>query len=171
MSADRTIPPTARSPDRRIVVIGYGNTLRGDDAVGPLVAAAVDRWRLPGVVARSVHQLTPELAEMLAMVDLALFVDADQTLADQSLCVCPLAPTDLRLGSAHHGDPRVLLSLAQGLYGHGPDAWWVRIPARHFGYGAALSPESWRGAVAALRWIWSIAVTRGSTSDAMSGYP
>ena len=32
-----------------ILVIGYGNTLRGDDGVGPKVAEAVAALALPGV--------------------------------------------------------------------------------------------------------------------------
>jgi Ni,Fe-hydrogenase maturation factor len=57
-------------------VIGYGNTLRTDDGVGPYVATAVASWGLPGVVSVGVHQLTPELSELLASAELAVFVDA-----------------------------------------------------------------------------------------------
>jgi Ni,Fe-hydrogenase maturation factor len=58
------------------VVIGYGNDLRGDDALGPLAATAVAEWDMPGVQAIAAHQLMPELAEPLAQADLAIFVDA-----------------------------------------------------------------------------------------------
>jgi hydrogenase maturation protease len=44
-----------------LLVIGYGNELRSDDGVGPRVARAVAEWRLPGVEAIAVHQLTLEL--------------------------------------------------------------------------------------------------------------
>ena len=60
----------------RLLVIGYGNELRGDDGVGPRVARAVSDWRLPGVTALAVHQLAPELAEPLSLSDAAVFVDA-----------------------------------------------------------------------------------------------
>ena len=39
-------------PDLRatsILVIGHGNTLRRDDAVGCLIAEEVERWQCPGV--------------------------------------------------------------------------------------------------------------------------
>src|SRR5262245_1795360 len=59
-----------------VVVIGYGNDLRGDDAVGLRAAQAVAAWDMPGVCGLAVHQLTPELAEILAGAALAIFVDA-----------------------------------------------------------------------------------------------
>src|SRR5690349_11507086 len=58
------------------LVIGYGNDLRGDDAVGQRVAMAVARWRRPGVMAIAAHQLTPELATWLVRAKFAIFVDA-----------------------------------------------------------------------------------------------
>src|SRR5436305_5490516 len=63
-------------PRGTVVVIGYGNTLRGDDAAGPRAARAVASWDLPGVIAKAVPQLTPELAELVAAAHLAVFVDA-----------------------------------------------------------------------------------------------
>src|SRR5262245_30725916 len=57
-----------------VVVVGYGNELRGDDAVGPRVAQAVAAWDLPGVCGLAIHQLTPELAEILAAAARAIFV-------------------------------------------------------------------------------------------------
>ena len=61
---------------RPALVIGYGNTLRTDDAVGPRAADVVRSWSLPGVTALAITQLTPELAELLSAVRLAIFVDA-----------------------------------------------------------------------------------------------
>jgi len=45
-----------------ILLIGYGNELRGDDAIGPLVARALAELRLPGTQVLALTQLTPELA-------------------------------------------------------------------------------------------------------------
>jgi hydrogenase maturation protease len=47
----------------QVLVLGYGNTLRRDDAVGPLAAEAVAGWGRPGVLALALPQLLPELAE------------------------------------------------------------------------------------------------------------
>jgi len=47
----------------RVLVIGYGNTLRGDDGLGQRAAEALAQRALPdGVEVLSCHQLTIELA-------------------------------------------------------------------------------------------------------------
>jgi hydrogenase maturation protease len=136
------------------LVIGYGSELRGDDAVGQLVARAVAGWGLPEVRALAVHQLTPELAPELAAARLALFVDAGET-AGGGWEARPIAAKSLPITSAHSGDPRALLALTHALYGHAPRAWLVTIAAARFDVGAGLSPETAEAATAALEWIRS----------------
>jgi hydrogenase maturation protease len=60
----------------KLLVIGYGNTLRGDDGVGPRVAEAVERLQLPGVRTLICQQLSPEHAEMISQAERVVFVDA-----------------------------------------------------------------------------------------------
>jgi len=136
------------------VVIGYGNDLRGDDAVGQRVAMSLARWRQPGVLALAAHQLTPELARWLMPAKFAIFVDAacadDQS---QSLHSRRIEPSSVQLMHGHTGDPQVLLALTQLAYGSCPLAWWITIPVRHFDFGADLSPTARCGAAAALRHI------------------
>lgn len=62
----------------RVIVIGYGNTLRSDDGAGQKVAEILASWHLPQVRSISVHQLTPELAAPIAEAELAIFVDVYQ---------------------------------------------------------------------------------------------
>ena len=61
------------------LVIGYGNTLRSDDGAGQIVAEKIAQWNLPGVRSLAVHQLTPELAEIIAQADAVIFIDAITT--------------------------------------------------------------------------------------------
>ena len=56
-----------------VLVIGYGNDLRSDDAVGKRVAEAVATWKLLSVQALAVHQLTLELTVKLTDVHRAIF--------------------------------------------------------------------------------------------------
>lgn len=64
----------------RVLIIGYGNPLRGDDRLGWVVAAQLGEQlgEQHGTV-RTLHQLVPELAEELARYDVAMFVDASAT--------------------------------------------------------------------------------------------
>lgn len=151
---------SVRGDQRSVVVIGYGNDLRGDDAAGMRVAAAVATWRIEGVRVVAVRQLTPELAEILAMARLAIFIDACPIAGSTSDdCHAPqtnvrpltLDPSVSSLG--HTSDPCRLLALAQALYGAHPQAWLVAVPAKSFQLGAALSPTAAAGVSAALHEI------------------
>jgi hydrogenase maturation protease len=135
-----------RSAPHPLIVIGYGNELRGDDAAGPRIARAVAAWGLPGVRALAIQQLAPELAADLAQADCAIFVDAYQ--AETHTARAEVRALD-RLASAsstwHTGDPRQLLALTQAVYGRAPRAWLVAVPAVGFEYGAPLSPAAQAG--------------------------
>jgi hydrogenase maturation protease len=60
-----------------VLVVGYGNSLRGDDGVGWHAAGrlAADP-RLAGARVLARHQLTPELAVDVAQASLVVLVDA-----------------------------------------------------------------------------------------------
>lgn len=134
-----------------VIVIGYGNELRGDDAIGPQVARFVATWGAPGVRALAAHQLTPELAADLAGARAAIFVDARCAEdGDAAVDVRSVAPRARRT-SGHAGDPGDLLALAEMAYGAAPRAWLVSVPAINFGYGEDLSHIARRGVVVGLR--------------------
>jgi hydrogenase maturation protease len=134
----------------RILVIGYGNDLRGDDAVGQRAAAQVDAWGMPGVEVRTLHQLTPELAEPLAAAGRAIFLDAHPVSSGSDVHIHYLRPATPTPRLAHTCDPQGLLALAQTAFGRSPEAWWITIPATDFSFGAPLSPRAARGVADAL---------------------
>lgn len=129
-------PPAAGS----VLVIGYGNSLRGDDAAGPRVAEAVAELDRPGVEVRTCHQLTPELSVSVAVAERVIFVDAEDRPpgAPVARAIGPEAGAGSGLG--HGGDPREILALARLLYGRVPPAWLVSVPASSFELGTGLSP-------------------------------
>ncbi|HEY9826991.1 MAG TPA: hydrogenase maturation protease [Stenomitos sp.] len=139
----------------KILAIGYGNTLRGDDGIGPWVAEqiAVQQW--PEVRSLSVPQLTPELAAEIAEADVVFFIDAWATEAQrpQARIVALSAPTQSRRLD-HLWTPNVLLYLAQSLYNTTPTAYQILIPATRFDYGAPFSDVARAGA------DWAIATLR-----------
>jgi hydrogenase maturation protease len=143
-------------------VIGYGNDLRGDDAVGQHVAMSLARWRQPGVTALATHQLTPEVATWLVRARFAIFVDASRV---EDEAASPqfkrIEPSNIQLMRGHIGDPQVLLALTQLAYGSCPPALWITIPARRFNFGADLSPMARRGAAAALHHIRALIRSQG----------
>lgn len=157
-SAHRATPAPAivlPAVPSRVLVIGYGNTLFADDAVGPLVAREVAAWNLPGVLALERHELVPELAADLAATEEAIFVDA--ALAGDAVTLARLdAPSGADATRLDHAlTPRALLALTETAFGRAPPAWLLTIPAADFSLGGALSETARRGVVAALERIRS----------------
>jgi hydrogenase maturation protease len=133
-----------------ILVIGYGNELRGDDATGLRVAEAVAAWQLPGVRALAVPQLTPDLSEAIAAARQVVFVDATIEPSIQDVQLRPLDATAVDSGGSHRSDPRALVALARAVFGQAPPAWLMAVPAADFAFGAPLSSLAQRGVEAAL---------------------
>ncbi len=148
------------APGARVLLIGIGNDLRGDDGAGPRVARALE-GRLPWDV-RVAHGLAPELADDLVACDVALFVDAD---ADPTLLhptwrrhPDPIAATAAgRPVLGHALDVPGLLRLCAGLHGRVPQAATLSLPARDFGLREALSPVAEEGVAIAVATLLALA--------------
>ncbi len=141
-------PETSKT--ERILVIGYGSSIRSDDAVGLLAAEEVASWAIPGVSALAVHQLTPELAAPLASAHLAIFVDAQGADSDDEVEVATILSQENPKSMAHTGDPRALLALTLSTFGVCPDARLITVPVSDFSIGQGLSPTALRGLRTAL---------------------
>jgi hydrogenase maturation protease len=121
----------------KTLVIGYGNTLRGDDGIGFLVAEQVAAWNLPEVRSLSVHQLTPELAAEIAQAEVVYFADA--CVGRSQTSIEPIEPVEITSRIDHLWSPSVLLHLAKKLYDADPVAYQILIPAIQFDYGTVVS--------------------------------
>jgi hydrogenase maturation protease len=152
----------------QILVIGYGRCDRGDDAIGPQIAAAIGSMSLPQVTARAVDRLTPELASHLATANGVIFIDACKMPAPATVRVKPLQAIGCETsgsstpGWGHGCDPQSLLALTHSLYGHHPQAWWVEVPADDFRPGQGLSPVAQQGMVAAVDDIMALITGQSS---------
>jgi len=136
-----------------LLVVGYGNTLRRDDGVGPKVAEAVAALGLPGVRALACPLLTPELAEAVSRAGVVIFVDAAVD-APREVQMRRLEPAASSQIMAHAASPGTLLALARDVFGHAPEAWWLTIPVEELGIGeelSALAQGGFEGAVAKIR--------------------
>lgn len=147
--------PSTHPHDRRtrLLVIGYGNTLFGDDGLGQLIAQHVAEWAVPGVLALARQELTPELASDLASVDEVIFVDA--ALHTDGIVFVPIrAAAGETSGLDHALTPASLLALARLAFGRAPNhAWQLLVPAADFTLGHSLSAVARAGLEAALQGI------------------
>jgi hydrogenase maturation protease len=148
-----------------LLVIGYGNTLRGDDGAGPAVAEAVSLLGLEGVRTVSCHQLAPELADPISRAARVVFVDADVSGITEARL------TEVGPGSAaaplmaHAASPQTLLSLARDLYGRCPPAWILAIPAENTELGEKFSERARRGIECAVGQIRDLATPPDACAD------
>ena len=152
------------------LLIGYGNTLRSDDGVGPSIVEAIDQRQILGVRSLIRHQLGPELAADLATVGRVVFVDARWQTATETEARGGAPPRtddlvqsrrlvfdlDHNLEPVNHGiDPSIvastvisshaysplsLLALTKLLYNHTVSAWLITILGVNFQLGEDLSP-------------------------------
>lgn len=108
-----------------LLVIGYGNRLRGDDGAGPAVAEAL---RSTGAVAMPCHQLLPELAETISGYRRLVLVDACADSAPGVVRWQALSPpTEAQVVPIHSFDAPALLAMAAMLYGRTPATLLITI--------------------------------------------
>ncbi len=128
-----------------LLVIGYGNTLRGDDGVGPRVAESIEALGLPGMHGFACPQLTPELADPVSRAAAVVFVDASAEGPRAPVRMRRLEPAESSRLLTHAADPSTVLALARDAFGRAPEAWWLTVPAEDLGFGDRLSPVGRRG--------------------------
>ncbi len=131
------------STNAGVLVVGYGNSLRGDDDLGWHAAAllAADP-RLAGAEVLARHQLTPELAAEVSQAALVVLVDArDDGGPPGVVTVRRVVPgTSARPTWSHHLDPATLVELASALYGSPPPVFLVTAGVASREAGERLSP-------------------------------
>lgn len=128
--------------DRSSLVVGYGNPLRSDDGVGPVIAGrlAADP-RFAGTVVLQRHQLTPELALDVSRADLVVLVDARSGAPAGSVAIERVDPASADgMSWSHHLDPASLVGLAGELYGRAAAVHVVGIGVGSIEVGEGLSP-------------------------------
>jgi hydrogenase maturation protease len=135
--AEALVPPFMA----RILIIAYGNPLRGDDAFGWRVA---ERLRgsvsSPDIEILTVQQLLPELMEAISQAESVVFVDAAASGTPGELRVrAVLAQAPPRGAFLHHSTPEGLLAGALSLYARTPRACLVSVSGAGFGFSEKLS--------------------------------
>ena len=157
---------------KRTLILGYGNFDRQDDGVAWHVLAAV-AGRLGCAVPLSPDdefplnegapdfffdlQLTPEMAETIALYERVCFVDAHTGAVPQNVNVSAIAAEFQASPLTHHLTPQSLLTFAQTLYHARPEAILVSVRGYQFGFERTLSPLTadlaQQAAEAIVKWI------------------
>ena len=126
---------------KKTLIVGYGNTLRGDDGAGVRVAERIagDHPEIDCLIA---HQLFPEMSEQIAQYESVVFIDA--AVGIDHLVVSEITPQEAgNSWSSHRCSPQSLISGTTVLAGIDPSrCYLIQIPAFTFNYGDDLSPET-----------------------------
>jgi hydrogenase maturation protease len=125
-----------------VLVLAVGNPSRGDDALGPEIAAKLEAAALPGVEVITEFQLQVENALDLVGRERVIFVDAGSGTP---------APFELRrvaanpdfLHTSHALSPEAVLATYRRVTGNEPpEAWVLCARGESFELGDRLSPAA-----------------------------
>ena len=152
MQANNTMAP--------LLVLGWGNLSRGDDALGPMCVAAL-REQLPAALRHRVefldeYQLQIEHALDLVGRERVLLIDASLDCAAPFEVSRPQPRRDSSFTS-HALSPEALLQVFVDLQGHAsPPATLLAIRGQAFELGEPMSPAAQNHLAAALAWalVW-----------------
>ena len=160
---------TGAAAARRVLLIGYGNPGRLDDGLGPAVAAAVERLRLPGVTVDSDYQLQVEDAARIAEHDVVLFCDADATCTPPFRFERVEAKADLSF-TTHSVSPQALLAMAKQHFGSAARGFLLGIRADELdGFGEELSAGARANLAAALAFLEPVLAQDRDFEDCTTG--
>lgn len=117
-----------------ILIIAYGNILRGDDAAGLHAARELERQFHddPEIGIIACQQLLPEMADDISGSELVIFLDASCGEEPGTVQCKYITPANAPAGSMHNLDPESLVSAAEQLYGEAPQAICVTLAGWSF---------------------------------------
>jgi hydrogenase maturation protease len=154
-------------PGSGVLVVGYGNPLRGDDGLGPGAAALLaDDPRLRGAQVLARHQLTPELASDFAEARLVILIDVNVVDRAGVVSVRRLDETPSpESGSSHHTSPMDLAGLARELWGASPAVFIVSVGAASLEVGEGLSAPVQKSLPAVVEAVVAIMAEHGGAAS------
>lgn len=135
-----------------ILIVSYGNTLRGDDGAGIVLGELFEascRKRHLQVQRLVCHQLTPELVIDIIEPGLSLVIFTDTHIvvpgnSGLDIEIERIVPADNQSAIGHNLSPTTLLLMADQLYHKSVTAWQATVPGISFGHGDLQSQTTQR---------------------------
>jgi hydrogenase maturation protease len=123
----------------RVLLYGFGNPARGDDGLGPALAAAIEELGIPNIAVDANYQLTVEDAAEIAGYDAVVFADA-ATQGSTPFWFSRVDDTAVkRVGNgsigwtSHSVSPAQVVALARDLFASKVAAYTLGIRGYEFG--------------------------------------
>jgi hydrogenase maturation protease len=145
----------------KLVIFGWGNVARGDDALGPLLLARIAEAQWTDSVLIEDYQLQIEHALDLEGADLALFLDAGRN-TQAPFAFSEIFPRRGLTHLSHALAPESVLAIFEQTLGRkAPPAFLLCVRGENFDLGAGLSPEGAARLEAAWGFLQQIETARG----------
>lgn len=128
----------------KILIIGYGNSLAGDDALGFYTVQELVGSEMPeNVTVKYIHQLMPEHASDISEHDTVIFIDAEESDVPGEIKCRKIVKNDLHdtSSAAHEYTLDSILLLSGELYGKMPEVYLVTVTGKYFLTGGSMSKE------------------------------
>jgi hydrogenase maturation protease len=126
----------------KLLLFGYGNPGRGDDALGPELIARTAQLHFADVECQNDMQLQVEHVTDLAGCDRVLFIDADMSCAEP-FEFSGIRPEKDGSYTSHAMNPTALLHAYRQVYGKdAPPAFLLRIRGYEFGLGDPMTDKA-----------------------------
>jgi hydrogenase maturation protease len=145
----------------QLLLFGYGNPGRGDDALGPELIGRIAQLHLADVECQNDMQLQVEHVTDLAACKRVLFIDADMSCAEP-FDFSEISAVKDDSYTSHAMSPTALLHAYSQVYGKdAPPAFLLRIRGYDFELGDPLSDKAAANLEAALRLVVELCTAPG----------
>ena len=130
---------------KRILIIGVGSTIRGDDGIGAYICSCISNMQLPGVKVVTVHQADSNLTEDINAVDAVIIADA--AVEGNGVSFTRIyAGEPAGVTSGHYINAALLLQITKLLHGHEPELYVCSVTGYSFEMTEQLSPAAKKNA-------------------------
>lgn len=127
----------------KTALIGYGNTLRGDDGIGVSIVlqlSAICAFKQV-LDCFTYEQLDIAISDTLLKYEQVIFIDCSITVPYGAVSCKAIRPdSTAKVSLTHHLSPEQLITLLDVLYAHKPIAYLIQVGGRFFDFGEDLSP-------------------------------
>jgi hydrogenase maturation protease len=127
---------------KKLLVIGFGSVLRGDDSFGPMVAEEIKShienkfWDISDIQILIRQTLTPELALDISKHDLVIFIDAStEGTPGEYREEHIYADSADSISMVHFLTPKAILNWTLQLYDKKVDAIMLTVQGQDFNFG------------------------------------
>ena len=158
---------------KKVLIYGYGNPGRQDDALGVLLAEKLDLWAkedgLKSMEFDSNYQLNIEDALTISEYDTVIFADASiEDIPD--FAVTRVEPCQKTEFTMHAMAPEFVLHLCQSLYSKFPNTFLLHIKGYEFEFLGELTKQARENLNDALLFLKNVFSDSGNPVEILDGF-